>query len=986
MRWLARPRLLAGIVLGLIALYALVGFFLLPYLIEAYGIPAAAERLKHPVVVREVALNPFTLSLRLNGLEVRESDQTPILGFEQFVVNLNAKTLFFQTIGFDEISVVMPFVAAKVNREGKLNLLALVPAEGETTEAPPAQQTPEESKKMMPVEIGLLSIDRGILEYQDDSKPRPVSIHIVPFHIVLRNFSTLPGSENAYAFKAEIGEKGSLEWEGTISLEPVESDGKVSFSGARLKILYQVVQDRFQFDVLEGLLSLSGLYHFDLRGQAPRATVKDGRVSIKDLAIAERSLHDPVVTVPVADVEGLQFDLEKRSIRVDKVHTADAQFHAWMDPGGLLNLQPLFTPVESGGAATAQSVPASKQEASPQPWSVAVDLIEVRNYQAKYEDRTLPTPGSVEVEALDVTVKDVQMPFKKPLPVELSMKLNQTGQAELQGQVSVEPMAAELDLTAKQIGIRPFQPFLDRFLNVDVRDGAVDLNGGLHYAKEHPKGPLLRFQGNVAVNHLSITDRAEFEDVVSWKSLAINRLSLDVEPTAVKIGEIVWQEPAMQMVVGKDGVTNLSRLVVAQPEETAPATKDGEEKKAKGKEAPPVPVTVDQVKLVKLAATYRDLSIDPSVKTGITQLSGNIKGLSSKQLAKADVDLTGKVDNAAPLKITGKINPLTEDAFTDLVITLGGMDLTPAGPYSGKHVGYALSKGKLSLDLKYKVSQKLLEAENIVLVDQLTFGEKTDSPDATSLPVPLVVALLQDRKGRIEIDLPIRGDLNDPDFKYGGVVISALMNLLGKVVASPFALIGNLIPDGGSEEDLQFVQFLPGSDTLLADEVKKLDALAKALGERQGLRLEVTGTADVTLDRDALRLRKLRDQLLALKQQEGGKAKPEPEELSAEDEQRLVEQLFAKLPAAQPEPVAGQPEAAEQKPPTLEEMRQRLLATITVPEAELESLARQRAEAVRNHLLEQGGLANERVFLLEANMSATGHDLVRTQLGLGAAS
>jgi outer membrane protein OmpA-like peptidoglycan-associated protein len=459
----------------------------------------------------------------------------------------------------------------------------------------------------------------------------------------------------------------------------------------------------------------------------------------------------------------------------------------------------------------------------------------------------------------------------------------------------------------------------------------------------------------------------------------------------VKVAEIVWEEPTVQLVVRKDGVVNLSRLVVAQQEETVPAKKEGEEKgekkeekKAKGKESPPVPVSVDQVKLVKLAATYRDLSIEPSVKTGITQLSGKIKGLSSKEIAKADVDLTGKVDNAAPLTITGKINPLTEDAFSDLVVNLGGMDLTPAGPYSGKYVGYALSKGKLSLDLKYKVSQKLLEAENIVLVDQLTFGEKTESPDATSLPVPLVVGLLQDRQGRIEIDLPIRGDLNDPDFKYGGVVISALLNLLGKVVASPFALIGKLVPEGGSEEDLQFIEFLPGSDTLLADEVKKLDTLAKALDQRQGLRLDVTGTADTTLDRDGLRLRKLREQVLTLKQQEHGNAKSEPEELSAEDEQRLVEQLYAKLPAVQPEPVAGQPEAAEQKPPTLEEMTQRLLATITVPEAEVESLARQRAEAVRNHLLEHGGLANERVFLLEANTTASGHDLVRTQLGLSA--
>lgn len=175
MRWIGRPRVSAGILLGLISFYALVGFLLLPYLIQAYGISAVADRLKHPIVVREVALNPFTLSLRLNGLEVREPDQTPILGFEECYVNLRATTLFFQTAGFDEIRLVMPFVAAKVNREGKLNVLTLVPLPDETAGAPPAQTEASEPKKMIPVEIELLEINQGILEFRDESKPKPVS-------------------------------------------------------------------------------------------------------------------------------------------------------------------------------------------------------------------------------------------------------------------------------------------------------------------------------------------------------------------------------------------------------------------------------------------------------------------------------------------------------------------------------------------------------------------------------------------------------------------------------------------------------------------------------------------------------------------------------------------------------------------------------------------------------------------------------------------
>ncbi|MBH0178799.1 MAG: DUF748 domain-containing protein [Nitrospira sp.] len=981
MRRLIRPRLLAGLLVGLVGFYALVGFFLLPYLIKAYGVPAVSEELQHPVVVRDVAFNPFTLALQLNGFEVREQDQTPIIGFEEFVVNVRATTVFLQTLGFDEIRLVMPFVAARVNREGKLNLLGLVPPSDEAT---PVQAATGEPKRMMPLEIGLFEIDNGIVEYRDESKPKPVSMDIVPIHITLRNFSTTQGSDNAYAFTAEIGKGEALAWEGTVSLEPVESEGKVRLSGVKLKTLYQAVQDRFQFDIQQGELALSAMYHFDLRGQAPRATVKDGTLSIRSLAIGERGLPEPLVSIPVADVEGFQFDLEKRSVRVGKVHTADARFDAWMDVGGLVNLQQLFMPVGSREEKTAEPVPANKTTAS-EPWTVGVDVVEIKNYQAKFEDRTLATPAVVEVGAFDVTVQDVHIPFTKPLPVSVSLTLNRTGHVDVRGRVGIEPMTADVDVKISQIAINPFQPYLDRFLDADIREGAIDLNGSVQYAKDHPKGPLLRFQGNLAVNQLVVTDRKEFEDVGSWKSLAINRVALDVEPTAVRIGEILWQEPAVQAVMESDGTLNLSKLLVASPPGDAQGepAKDNSQKSAA--QPDPLTIIVDQVKLVKAAAIFRDLSVEPPVKTGVTDFGGTIKGLSSKQIKKADVDLAGKIDHAAPLKIAGKINPLSEDAFTDLVITLQGMDVTPAGPYSGKFAGYGLSKGKLSLDLKYKVSQQVLEAENLVSIDQLTFGQKVESPDATSLPVPLLVALLQDRKGLIEIDLPIRGDLKDPDFKYGKVVIATLLNLLGKVVASPFSLLGKLVPGGGSGEDLQFIEFQPGSAVLANDEIKKLDMLEQALDERAGLRLDIKGTSHPVLDGAALRTRKLMDRLTTKMRRERGKS-AEPVEISAEEEQRFVEELFAELQAKQAGASGKSADQAEPKPPTADEMKARVLAEIPVTDADLDFLAMARGEAVRTRLLESGKLGNGRVFLLEAGAADPGHERVRTQLVLGAGS
>ncbi len=970
MRSIVRPRVFAALFLGLIILYALVGFFLVPYIIQAYVIPSAEDRVKHPIVVREVSFNPFALALDLKGLEVREPDQTPILGFEELLVNLHAATLLLQSVSFDEIHLVMPFVAAKVNLEGKLNLLNLIPPADEPAADQPAPAEAE-PKKRLALYIESLNIDQGIVEYRDESKPEPVSMDVVPISISLRDFSTVEGTENAYAFRAEIGKEEILAWEGSLSLDPVESDGRLSLTGLHVHTLYQAVRDRFRFDVLDGEVAIAGTYHFDLEGGTPHVTVINGHMSLERLALAERGQATPVVEIPAFEVEAIGFDLADRSMTIGKVHSSDARFAAWMDPDGVLNYLLMFTPGGSAGGGQTQAVPAAAKETGARPWSIAVNEIELRNYQALFEDRTLPRPSHLEVEGLDLTLKNLQMPFREAFPIDLSLTLNGSGLIGLRGQLAMEPMAADLDLMLKHIGLRAFQPYLDPYVNADVRDGALDLSGSLHYAKVHPQGPLLRFHGAVAVNDLSITDRNEFAEVVTWKSLALNRLALEVEPTVVKLAEVVWQEPAAHLVVQPDGTLNLSSLLATRPPPEATDANTA----AKPKTAAPVPVAVTTVKLVKAAATFRDLSIQPAVKTGISELSGTIRGLSSKELAKADVALAGKVGAGAPLKVTGQINPLTEDAFTDLVVLFENLDLTTASPYAGKYAGYPIANGKLFLDLKYKIAKKELIGENKVLIDQLTFGDKTDSPDATSLPVPLAVALLKDRKGQIDVDLPVRGDLNDPDFKYGRVVLNALLTLLTKVATSPLSLLGHLV--GGSGDELQFVEFAPGQSHMADGATKKLAALEKVLTERPGLYLEITGTADPRQDRPALAEETFKARLAHMKP-EGRTAAPGVDAVSPEDEAKLVNQWYAAQFKSQPDTAAVEVPVSEK--------RARLVATVPVEEDRFRQLAQKRAADIRSALLASGAIAEERLVLRDVEINEAGGESVRVPLGVAGRS
>ncbi len=979
MRSFFRPVPLAVTALTFLLLYALVGFFFVPYLIKSYAIPLLAETLEHPVLVKEAEFNPFELSIRLTGFEVREKDETSLIGFDEFFVDLRAVSLIRRAYVFDTIRLTLPYVSVQVFKDGRMNLADLVPPD-ESQLSPPAGKPLAAPSEIPAVQIGRFEIAQGIVEFRDESKSKPVSIDIVPINLVLNNFHTKPGGDNTYAFTAELGKGETLDWKGTISLEPIRSEGTLALSGVKVPTLFQYVQDQFNFVIPAGTIQAKGQYRFDAAASPIDLDVSEASIRLADIRLAEKFDPEPVIALPSIDVDGIHLDLRERTLSIASIALADGSIHTWLNPDGSSNFQSLFAPAQAESTAVPQVKGSASRAGGERPWAIVMKDVHLSNHAIRFEDRSLSLPMRADVTKLSVKTHDITVPIKGPIPLAVDLTLNETGRIAVDGQVVVTPLQLDMTLGLKDVAIQPFQPYFEKFARIAVDGGTVDLDGKLHMAAEHPKAPLLTYRGNLGVKSLAIADRDQGSPVASWKQLQLSQVALAVDPTTVTIDEVGLEQPTVHLVLQPDGQLNLTTLP-ARPEASTPPAAQKSSSAVVKKGSPPV-IAVKTVKLLKGTATFQDESIAPAVHMGLYDLAGTVKGLSSKQLARAAVDLSGTVDKVAPLKITGQINPLSEDAFTDLSVKFDNVDLTAVASYSGKYAGYPVRKGKLFLDLTYKVSQKQLEAENKMAIDQLTFGEKTDSPDATSLPVPLAVALLKDRNGRIDIDLPIRGDLNDPDFKYGRVVLSTLMNLLTKLVASPFTLLGKLIPGGGSAEELQFLEFEPGSAVVGAAEVKKCAALRKGLEERPGLRLEIIGAADPARDRQAIRLQRFRAQLMAKWQQE--RALPKDADFPVTEEERMIKELFERQHA---QPTGAAPVAKPEvlpKPPTIEEMRQQLSASIPVDETSLRSLADQRARQIRDQLAGEGKLVEERVFLTEVDLTASDHERVRSRLNIAA--
>ena len=377
----------------------------------------------------------------------------------------------------------------------------------------------------------------------------------------------------------------------------------------------------------------------------------------------------------------------------------------------------------------------------------------------------------------------------------------------------------------------------------------------------------------------------------------------------------------------------------------------------------PRAIRIDEVTLQGGTILFNDRLIKPNVTATMTQVTGRVAGLMSEPTSRASVDLRGRLANQAPLSITGQINPLAGDLFADLKISFRDIELPPLTPYAGKYAGYAIEKGKLSLDLSYLIDKRQIKAENRVFIDQFTFGQKVDSPDALKLPVGLAVSLLKDRDGRINLDIPVSGSLDDPKFKLGRVIWQVIVNLLTKAVTAPFALLGSMF--GGDGEQLSYLEFAPGSASPDAAGVTKLEQLAKALTDRQALSLEVTGHIDPAKDKEGLLQAALERRLKAQRYTELARAGSTPESVDAvsidpADTERLLRKAYKAEKFAKPRNAIG----LEKSLPR-EEMEKLMLANLAVTDDDLRQLALRRAQAVKDNLTAKGGVPSERIFLME---------------------
>ena len=334
------------------------------------------------------------------------------------------------------------------------------------------------------------------------------------------------------------------------------------------------------------------------------------------------------------------------------------------------------------------------------------------------------------------------------------------------------------------------------------------------------------------------------EDFIKWQRVRAEGFSYDGRTAELRIKTLRMRSPYARVIIAKDETINIVEIMT--PDKPAPAYQPSVQlATAEGPPPQETQVRIDTVAIEDGSLNFADFWIQPNYAVSIQQLNGSVIGLSSDETSRAKLELEGKVDRYAPATINGEMNLLSATLYTDIRLKFAGVDMTSVTPYSGRFAGYKIEKGKLSIDVTYKVENRALDAKQKFVIDQLQLGEKVESPDAVSLPLKLAVALLKDRNGVIDIDLPMTGSLDDPKFRLGPLIWKAFVGLLTKIATAPFALIGSLF--GGGHE-VNFVEFDPGAILLDPAGQEKMATVKKALIERPALQVDVPMAYSAELD------------------------------------------------------------------------------------------------------------------------------------------
>ncbi|WP_454841303.1 DUF748 domain-containing protein [Pseudomonas hormoni] len=958
-----------GALLTALALYSLLGFLILPGIALRVANQQLANYATTPATIQRIELNPFSLEITLWGLIIGEPGKEQV-GFERLYANLQIDSLWTKALHLSDIELDKPKTEILFGKDGKLNLLGLfnIPASEPTPADPDA--------KPFPLRIERIKLADGVVHFKDDRPSEAIEFLYDKLDFELNNLSTLPEDSADMTLVAIGPNGGQLDWTGNFSLIPIASEGKLKITDGQMKAFWPYVRDALPLVLENGVLNLSTDYKLNLSKET-ELLLSNVAVSVAPFAINAPDGR-PLAKLARLDITDTTVDLAKQQVVVGKIRSNKLETWAALEADGQLDWQKLFASQPSKEATKAKAEPVStpaaadspKAPAAPsKPWQVVLKDVQLRDYQVHLADRKAHPAVTLDLTPLNLDLQNFDSLNGSPFTLKLDTGVGKQGKITADGEVNLAPVSARLNVQTKDIDLRVAQSYINPFIRLELRSGMLGSDLAVNLKSTEPLA--LSVTGRAQIDQLHTLDTLKTRDFLKWQQVVVEGLNYQ-HGDSLSIDRINLFQPYVRFMINDDRTTNVDDLLIPQPPDSGAKTAAAKPAASKDK---PLGIHIGGVAINDGSANFADFSLTPNFATAVQQLNGQIGTIDSRQAKPATVDIKGKVDRYAPVTIKGSVNPFDPMASLDIATSFKRVELTTLTPYSGKFAGYRIRKGRLNLDLHYLITKGQLKAENKVVVEQLQLGEKVDSPDAVSLPLKLAIALLKDVDGKISIELPVTGDLNNPQFSVMPIVWQTLRNLIVKAAAAPFKMIGGLVSGGGSE-DLGTVSFAPGSSDLSKEAEGSLVKLSQALKERPALRLEIEGTAAASSDGPPIAEQRLEREYqynyYKMLQRRGDKVPAQASLLQVPDSEKgpLLEGIYRTRLKTQP-PAEWKDLGKEER---TAKMRADVIKFWSTSDVLLRQLGQDRASSIKDYLVDKGQLADDRVYFIDASLGEAESD------------
>lgn len=779
-------------------------------------------------------------------------------------------------------------------------------------------------------------------------------------------FSTQADAAADTSLTLALEQDAALQLIGNLALAPLRLEGQLQLDNFALTSAYRYFAEQLPAEVTAGRFSAEMAYLLSANDQQVALDLTDIALQLNAFTLQDNSEATLVEGGQLSLTNG-RFRYPQMQAEAEQIAINDYRLKAALDKQGKLNWVQLF-------ADTALSNDSS-DEATESALALEVSEILVYNSSVVLEDNMPADPVYWEV-SVDAGLRGFVLNSEARQPVRAELSFASGGAIDMAGELGLQPdFAFNGNVDVAGFDLRPLQGYLSPYAAIAVNQGKFNASADITINPQQ----RFAFKGAIELTELELEDQLMQARLLALDLLSVNEIDLSMSDKSLSISELVFDALYSRVVIDEQGDTNIAAVFeqasapAAQKETDTAVEENIDDTIEPGSRADPEwQIAVDKIQINNASSQFTDRNLPIIFEANMQELNGQISSFSTASAQVTSLSLEGRVDEFGLVEIEVELHPSDFTKATQIHLAFSNLDLPAISPYTVKFAGREIAEGKADLDLRYEINQKALQGTNKIILSEIRLGAKVDSPAALDLPLDLAIALLKDSDGRIDLEIPLSGDLANPEFDIGPIIRQAISNMLGNIVSAPFRFLANLI--GGESAELGAVSFRAGRSDLTPPEQEKLLKLGIALSERQALILSVPAPFVADVDSAMLQQRRveqrLEEHLNTTESSQSDSARrlqllenfyiaaeltPELAVLRQQFQQQEQEQEQSDSDMVQPEATSALDEIAYSAA-----IKDRLIAAETITETQLTTLALDRQKAIIDFVADNAALASER--------------------------